>query len=86
MEERRPAARIPTVGEILTFLQPHRGKVSGAVGGVIVASMVMRYGLGWTGFILLCGYIGYRLGKHVDEEKEGFLKVIERYLPPGGGR
>lgn len=70
----------------MAFLHAHRGKMLGALGGVILALMVMRYGLGWTGFIVLCGYVGYRLGKHVDDEKESFLRVIERYLPPGGNR
>ena len=86
MEDRHQADRIPSWRELFALVSAHRGKVTGALGGLVVAGMVMRYGLGWTGFILLCAYIGYRLGKHVDDEKESFLRVIERYLPPGGDR
>ncbi|MEW6523126.1 MAG: DUF2273 domain-containing protein [Bacillota bacterium] len=71
------------VAEVMTR---HRGKLTGSLLGLVLAVMIMRVGPWWTGFIALSVYVGYRLGKQVDDEKETLFEIIEKYLPPGGSR
>ena len=65
--------------EILTN---HRGKLYGTVLGLLVPLMIMRFGFFWTAFILACTYLGYRIGKRIDESQESLADIIDRYLPP----
>jgi uncharacterized membrane protein len=62
----------------------HRHKVLGALGGLTFALLVIRFGLLWTLFILLCTGIGYWIGKRLDEEPESLVQIIDRLFPPGG--
>jgi len=71
---------------VTRILARHWGKVVGSVLGLVVALMIMRVGIWWTAFSALCVYIGYRLGKQMDDQKESFFAIIEKYLPPGGAR
>lgn len=64
----------------------HRFKVLGGLGGLVFALLVIRFGLLWTLFITLSTGIGYWLGKRLDENPESLLELLERILPPGGGR
>lgn len=65
------------------ILLSHRGKMIGALLGLLLALMIMRFGLLWTAFIVLCTFVGYHIGKRFDENKEGIIEIVERYLPPG---
>jgi len=62
----------------------HRYKILGAVGGLVFAMLVIRFGILWTLFILLCCGIGYWVGKRLDEEPDSLLRILERLIPPGG--
>jgi uncharacterized membrane protein len=62
----------------------HRYKILGAVGGLVFAMLVIRFGILWTLFILLCCGIGYWIGKRLDEEPDSLLRILERLIPPGG--
>jgi uncharacterized membrane protein len=65
------------------LLSVHRGKFFGVILGLITGLAVMRFGFLWTAFIFVCTYVGYHIGKRVDENKENLVDIIERYLPPG---
>ncbi len=62
----------------------HRYKVLGALGGLVIALLVIRFGFAWTMFILLCTGIGYWVGKRLDEEPDSLVRILERMIPPGG--
>ncbi len=62
----------------------HRYKVLGGLGGLVFALLVIRYGLLWTLFILVCSGTGYWLGKRLDEEPESLMQMLDRLTPPGG--
>jgi len=62
----------------------HRYKILGGLGGLVFAMLVIRFGILWTLFILLCCGIGYWVGKRFDEEPESLLRILERLIPPGG--
>ncbi|HYF80096.1 MAG TPA: DUF2273 domain-containing protein [Symbiobacteriaceae bacterium] len=64
--------------------QNHRNKVIGGLGGLIFALLVMRFGLMWTVFILLCCGAGYWVGKRLDDEPESLVQLLDRIFPPGG--
>ncbi len=63
-------------------VQRNRGKILGAIAGLIISLMVMDFGFLWTAFIVGCTYLGYRVGKAMDEHKENIVEVLERLLPP----
>jgi len=78
---------VPSLRILITrMLARHWGKLFGSLAGLVVALMIMRVGIWWTTFTALCVYVGYRLGKQVDDQKESFFAIIEKYLPPGGTR
>jgi len=66
-----------------SLLENHRGKFLGSCAGLLVALSIIRIGFWWTVFIVLCCYVGYHIGRRVDDQKENLVEIIERYLPPG---
>lgn len=65
------------------ILESHKGKLIGSLMGLLVALMVLRFGLLWTLFIVLCTFMGYHIGRRIDDNKETLLEIVDRYLPPG---
>ncbi len=63
----------------------HRGKITGALVGLVFAVLVITIGVLWTLFVGFCVIVGYHVGKRMDEEKENLLDILERYLPHGRG-
>lgn len=64
--------------QLLTeILNNHRGKFFGALGGLVFALLVIWIGFLQTIFIACCIFIGYIIGKRVDES-ENLREVIER--------
>jgi len=60
----------------------HRYKVFGSLGGLVFALLVIRFGIVWTLFILLCSGIGYWIGKRLDEDPESLVRIFDRMIPP----
>ncbi len=65
------------------ILKNHRGKVLGAGAGLVIGLMIMKFGLFWSLFILVCVTVGFLVGRRLDETKEDFVELLEKYLPPG---
>ncbi len=63
----------------------HRFKVIGGLAGLVIALLVIRFGVLWTLFITLCVGAGYWVGKRLDDEPEGIGEIIDRLLRSGGG-
>lgn len=64
--------------QLLTeILRSHRGKFFGVLGGLIFALLVILIGFLQTVFIACCVFIGYIIGKRIDES-ENLREVIER--------
>ncbi len=63
----------------------HRGKLVGALVGLGLSLLILKYGLFGAVFILVCVLVGYFVGKRVDEG-EDFWGVVDRYLPSGRRR
>lgn len=70
---------------LVELAQRHRFKITGALVGFIFALLVIRYGLLWALFILLCTGVGYYVGKRLDEGDGDVAEVLNRFIPPGGG-
>lgn len=69
--------------EILNgLLSRHRGKTIGAILGLLLSLLIIRFGLLLTLFIAFSTLMGYYVGKRIDENKEGILEIIERYSSP----
>jgi uncharacterized membrane protein len=64
---------------ILKELIKNRGKVIGLLAGLTFGIMVIKVGFWQTLFITLCLYIGYIIGKRIDDN-ESLQEVIERIL------
>ena len=64
--------------------EKHRNRILGALGGLVFALLIIRVGLLWTLFILLCTGIGYWVGKRLDEEPESLVEILDRIFPQGG--
>jgi len=65
------------------LVDQNRYRILGALGGLVFALLVIRFGLFWALFILLCVGIGYWVGKRLDEEPESLFRMLDRWLPPG---
>ena len=68
---------------VVAYYRAHKGRVIGAVVGVIVALAVIWFGLLGALFIALCAFVGYYIGKKMESDKHFWRKVIDRILPPG---
>lgn len=64
---------------ILMELIKHRGKIVGLLIGLAFAYLVLAHGFWRTLFIILCLYIGFIIGKRIDDN-ESLRGVIERIL------
>ncbi len=53
---------------IRELLETHRGKVLGAIFGLIIGLLIIVFGFWKTVFIIFCILIGYFLGKRFDDE------------------
>ncbi len=63
------------------LLTRHWGKLAGALGGLVFALLVVRYGF-WNGlFIVICIALGLYLGWRIDEH-QGLRNFLEKLLPP----
>jgi len=58
------------------LLQHHRGKIFGILLGLIFGLLVIIIGFLQTIFVALCIYIGYIIGKRVDEN-ENIREIME---------
>lgn len=59
------------------ILQNHRGKFFGLLAGFIFGFMVISLGFLKTLFLTFCLYIGYIIGKRIDDN-ESLREVVER--------
>lgn len=64
--------------EILTY---HRGKVLGITLGLIFGWFAISYGFFKAVFVTICIFLGFMIGKRVDESKD-VKKVFERFFGP----
>lgn len=65
--------------KIVLEITQNRGKVIGLFAGLIFGILVINIGFLKTLFITLCLYLGYIIGKRVDDN-ESIREVIERML------
>lgn len=56
---------------IQAILEAHRGKVLGAVLGLIAGLFIIIFGFWKTVFITACILLGFLLGKRLDDQGEG---------------
>jgi len=63
------------IGDILTF---HRGKLIGVILGLVFGLLTIIFSF-WSAFFLaICIFVGYFLGRRVDEA-EDFRDLIKRF-------
>ncbi len=65
------------------LFENHRGKTLGSFIGLAISLSIYKLGFLWTIFITICVFVGYQVGRRMDEEKEGLMDILERLLPPG---
>jgi len=53
---------------LINLWRNHRGKIIGAICGLIFALLVIRFGFMWALFICLCIAVGLFFGKKVDSK------------------
>lgn len=63
--------------QIARVLQDHRGKVLGALAGLVFGLLTAFLGFGKAFFIGLCVLIGYFIGRRWDK-RQGFQDLLER--------
>ncbi|MHB8927173.1 MAG: DUF2273 domain-containing protein [Bacillota bacterium] len=65
------------------LFENHRGKTLGSLIGLAISLSIYKLGFLWTIFITICVFVGYQVGRRMDEEKEGLMDILDRLLPPG---
>ena len=63
----------------------YRGRLVGAIFGLLIGAMFLILGFFQTIFLLICITAGYLLGKRIDN-KEDLMDILDRLLPPGHHR
>lgn len=64
------------------LVENHRFKILGGLIGLVFALLILRFGILWTLFILLCAGVGYWVGKRLDEDPESLGTLLDRVIPP----
>lgn len=70
-------------GLLRELVENHRGKVVGALIGLVFALLIIRFGFWWSLFISFSVLVGYLIGKRMDDHKEDLMDVLDKFLPPG---
>lgn len=65
---------------ILNIFHNNEGKFIGIIAGLIIAVFILLIGFFKTLFIALCAFIGYYIGKKIDN-KESIVEIIQKILP-----
>ncbi|MHB9146060.1 MAG: DUF2273 domain-containing protein [Symbiobacteriia bacterium] len=65
------------------LIENHRGKLLGALFGLVFALLIIRFGFWWSLFITASIFVGYWVGKRMDDHKEDLVDVLDKFLPPG---
>ncbi len=65
------------------LFENNRGKTVGSLIGLAVGLSIYKLGFLWTIFIAICVFVGYHIGRRMDEDKEGLMDILDRLLPPG---
>ncbi|MFT9493655.1 DUF2273 domain-containing protein [Anaerosolibacter sp.] len=68
--------------KLMEVLNHHRGKIIGMLTGLFFSVFVIWIGIIKTLFITLCIYLGFFIGKKIDD-KEDLLILLDKILPPG---
>ena len=55
----------------------HRGKTIGILSGLLFSTLVITLGLLETVFIVVCIYVGYLIGKRLDDY-ENFQELLDK--------
>lgn len=69
--------------EVKQFLARNRGRIIGALAGLIIAMLIIHYGFFRALFICAMVAIGYIIGKRLDDEQSGLSDLLDRFLPNG---
>ncbi|MCX7885205.1 MAG: DUF2273 domain-containing protein [Caloramator sp.] len=64
----------------LNIFHNNEGKFIGTVIGLIIAIFVLSIGFFKTLFIAICAFMGYYIGKKIDN-KESIVEIIQKILP-----
>jgi uncharacterized membrane protein len=70
------------LGFIARLWQTHRGRMLGAIAGLVLGILFLTLGFLRTIFLLILVAGGYLLGGKIDS-KEDLLELLDRILPPG---
>lgn len=66
---------------ILKALVLYHGRIIGTAAGIVLAFLLLHYGVLRTSFILVLSSLGYFLGSRIDSN-EDLRSLLERLLPP----
>lgn len=66
---------------IQEILDHHRGKALGIVLGLVFGWFAISYGFFKAVFVAICIFLGYLVGRRVDEEKN-IKNTFERFFGP----
>lgn len=56
--------------ELLVFFLAHKGRVLGAIFGLIAGILLLKYGFWKTLLVLICTVFGYFIGRRLDAGQE----------------
>ena len=70
---------------LLNYYNNNRGKVNGALIGLVLSILILSIGFFRTLLIALFVFGGYYIGKKVDN-KEDIIEFLDRILPSGWDR
>ena len=68
---------------VIAYYKQHKGRVIGALIGIVVALSVIWFGILGALFIAICAFVGYYIGKKMESDKNFWRKILDRLLPPG---
>jgi len=65
------------------YYKGHKGRVIGALTGLVLSILIIWIGFFQSLFIALCVFVGYYIGKKFESDKNFIRKLLNKLLPPG---
>jgi uncharacterized membrane protein len=69
--------------KLVAYYNEHKGAVTGAAIGFLLAVLVLVLGFLRVLFIAIFTGLGYYIGKRLHEDKNYIRNLLDRVLPPG---
>ena len=69
--------------DFIAYYKRHKGRINGAIIGLVIAILIISFGIINSILIALFVFAGYYIGKKLENDKNFIRKLFDKLFPPG---